>query len=182
LGRILLLTGLPGVGKTTVLQRAIDELNSGGFKVGGMITHEVRREGIRVGFEVEDVSTKRKGWLANVNQPYGPQVGKYRVNLRDLEDVGAKAILNAVTQADIVVFDEIGPMELFSATFKDSVMKALDSEKPVLGTIHYRAKGAFITAVKERRDAGIIEVTPKNREMLPRIIVERITEMMRSGS
>lgn len=165
-----------------MLQRAIDELKSGGFNVGGMITREARKEKTRVGFEVEDLSTKRKGWLAHVNQPYGPRVGKYRVNLKDLEEVGARAIINAATQADVIVIDEIGPMELFSASFKDSAVKAMNSGKAVLGTIHYRARGSFITTIRERKDVEIVEVTLKNREDLPRVIVERIAGMVKTGS
>jgi len=174
------LTGLPGVGKTTVLQRVIDELNGRSFKVGGMMTREVRRDMARVGFEIEDLSTKRKGWLAHVNQPHGPQIGKYKVNLRDLEEVGAKAILNAVQQADIIAIDEIGPMELFSASFKDSVVKAVKSGKAVLGTIHYRVRDPFVTTMKENRDVEVIEVTLKNREVLPRAIADRIAQIVMS--
>lgn len=167
------------MGKTTVVQRVIDELIGRGFKVGGMITREVRRERIRIGFEIEDVSTKHKGWLAHVNQPYGPQIGKYRVNLRDLE-VGAKAILNATMHADIIVIDEIGPMELTSESFKDSVMRAVNSEKVLLGTIHYRVKGSFVSAIKERKDAEMIEITLKNREGLPQMVVRKIAEIVKS--
>jgi len=179
LSRVLLVTGLPGVGKTTVLQSVTDELSVRGFKVGGMMTREVRREGTRIGFEIEDLGTRRKGWLAHVNQPHGPQVGKYRVNLRDLEEVGAKAILDAITQADIIIIDEIGPMEMFSASFKDSVAKAINGQKTVLGTIHYRATGPFITAIKERKDVEIIEVTLRNRNELPEAIGEEVMRMVK---
>lgn len=147
-----------------------------------MITREVRRERTRIGFEIEDLSTGRKGWLAHVNQPSGPRISKYRVNLRDLEEIGASAILNAIMQADTIVVDEIGPMELFSDSFRDSVMKAINSAKVVLGTIHYRAKGSFITSIKEREEVEIIEVTIRNREELPRAIVEKINQMLKTKS
>ena len=174
MGRILLLTGTPGIGKTTVIQRAAYELVKRGFKVGGMITREVREKGTRIGFEIEDLSTRRKGWLAHVNQPVGPKISKYRVNLKDLEDIGVKAIQDAIAKSDIIIVDEIGPMELFSQAFKDSVVKALNSKKPVLGTIHYRAKGYFIESVKKRSDVELIKVDFQNRNRLPLLIVEKI--------
>jgi len=181
LSRVLLLTGLPGVGKTTVLQRAMDQLSVRGFKVGGILTREVRRDKTRIGFEIEDLSTKLKGWLAHVSQPDGPQIGKYRVNLRDLEEVGARAILSAIVQADIIAIDEIGPMELTSTSFTESVTKAINSGKIVLATIHHRAGGPFTAAIRQRKGVEILEVTPKNREELPRVVAEKIAQMMTSS-
>ncbi|NWF97298.1 MAG: DUF2478 domain-containing protein [Candidatus Thorarchaeota archaeon] len=108
--RILLLTGNPGVGKTTVLLRVVEALKAKGYSVGGMISREVRSGGTRVGFEILDLASGRRGWLAHVNQPSGPQVGKYRVNLEDLNSIGAEAIANAVASSDVVAIDEIGPM------------------------------------------------------------------------
>ncbi|MEN3037520.1 MAG: nucleoside-triphosphatase, partial [Candidatus Methanosuratincola petrocarbonis] len=64
--RIFLLTGFPGIGKTTAVLRVADLLGREGFAVGGMITREVRggAGGARVGFEVLDLSTGKRGWLA----------------------------------------------------------------------------------------------------------------------
>ena len=50
--RVLLLTGSPGVGKTTMLLRVVESLKAKGYGVGGMISREVRSDGARVGFEV----------------------------------------------------------------------------------------------------------------------------------
>lgn len=77
--RILLLTGSPGVGKTSVLLRIVESLKAKGYGVGGMISREVRVGGGRVGFEILDLNTGRTGWLAHVTQKHGPQVGRYRV-------------------------------------------------------------------------------------------------------
>ena len=46
----------------------------------------------------------------------GPQLGKYRVRLDDLDSVGAKAVENALN-SDLIIVDEIGPMELSSRRF-----------------------------------------------------------------
>jgi len=62
-----------------------------------------------VGFEIKDITNDKHGWLAYVNQKVGPQVGKYHVNLEDLENVGVKAIVEAKEKCDVVVIDEIGP-------------------------------------------------------------------------
>jgi len=178
LGRILLLTGLPGVGKTTVVETAVKELVAKGFKVGGMITREVRKGGIRIGFQIEDLTTGRLGWLAHIDQAHGPRIGRYRVNQSDLEEVGVKAILEATIRANAIAIDEIGPMELTSESFKDSVTKALESGKVLLGTIHLRVRDPLIEAVEKRSDVEIREVTVENRDELPKLIVQKIADML----
>ena len=65
----------------------------------------------------------------------------------------------------LVVIDEIGPMEIRSAIFRDAVNKALDSEVPVLATIFGRSL-PFTDAIKSRPDVTLIEVRPDNRERL----------------
>jgi len=178
LKRLIFVTGRPGIGKTSVLLRAVDTLKKRGYTVGGMISREVREGGVRVGFEVVDFYTGQRGWLAHVNQPVGPQVSKYRVNLSDLNAIGANSILNAVAKADIVVVDEIGPMELFSYAFKEAVFQAVRSHKPMLGTIHHRARDPLITAIKAREDAEILEVTYENRENLHNTIISKIAQYL----
>ena len=176
--RLVFITGRPGIGKTSVLLRAVDVLKTRGYKVSGMVSREVRKGGVRVGFEIVDFETGRRGWLAHVNQPTGPQVSKYRVNLNDLNIIGASSILNAVANADVVVVDEIGPMELFSPAFKEAVAQAIRSEKPVLGTVHHRARDPLITAIRAREDAEVFEVTYENRGSLHNLIVRRVEECL----
>jgi len=109
--RVLLVTGPPGVGKTTVLTKTVKMLRQRGFNVGGMLSREVRENGVRVGFEIQDLASERRGRLAHINQQSGPQVGRYYVNLADLDAVGVHAIMDAVENCDIVAIDEVGPME-----------------------------------------------------------------------
>lgn len=164
--RVLLLTGAPGVGKTTVLIKTVDALAKD-MAVGGMISREAREGGVRVGFEIIDLSNLKKGWLAHINQKTGPQVGKYHVNLQDLENIGAQAITQALETCDVIAIDEIGPMELFSQKFKHAVRQALESEKLVLAVVHAKARDPLISEAKQRADAETFTVTFANREKLP---------------
>jgi nucleoside-triphosphatase len=171
---VILLTGNPGVGKTTVLTKAVSTLKQKGYRVGGMISREVRESGTRVGFEVLDLSGGRRGWLAHINQKQGPQVGKYRVNLEDLDTIGSAAIADAVEKCGVIAIDEIGPMELFSEKFKQATLKALESRKPVLAVVHWKANDRLIREAKNRQDAEIFTVTQENRDKLPGAIVEKV--------
>jgi nucleoside-triphosphatase len=177
--RLLLLTGSPSVGKTTVLQRTVEALKAKGYSVGGMISRDVHFGGSRVGFEVLDLSSGERGWLAHVNQKSGPQLGKYRVNLENLDSIGAKAIVHAVDTCDVVAIDEIGPMELFSEKFKEAVEKAVESRKLVVGVVHWKAKERLIDEVKKREDAEIMTVTLENRNKINQTITEAAIEFLR---
>jgi len=176
--RLLFLTGGPGVGKTTVLLETVEALRARGYSVGGMISREVRVGGTRVGFEILDLESSNRGWLAHVNQKSGPQVGKYRVNLGDLNSIGVEAILKAVENCDVVAIDEIGPMELFSEKFKEAVRKAVESEKLLVGVVHWKAKDRLIDAVKRREDVEIVTVTHENRNKLLESIAEKSIEFL----
>ena len=76
MSKAIFLTGSPGIGKTTVLMSAVDALKKKGYRVGGMISSEVRIGGSRVGFEIINLLTGQRGMLANINQREGSQVGK----------------------------------------------------------------------------------------------------------
>jgi nucleoside-triphosphatase len=180
--RVLLLTGNPSVGKTTVLAKAVNALKKEGFSVGGMVSREVRDGGVRVGFEILDLNSGRHGWLAHVNQHSGPQVGRYHVNVEDLNSVGAKAVADAVEKCDVVAIDEVGPMELFSEKFKEATRKALESGKPVLAVVHWKASDRLIGEAKSRDDAETFTVTHENRELLPSALSEKIVRLLKSSN
>ncbi len=159
-----------------MLTKTVEALKANGVSVGGMISREVRESGARVGFEILDLTSSRHGWLAHVNQKSGPQVGKYRVNLQDLDQIGVKAIEQALEKCDVVAIDEIGPMELFSQKFKQAVEQALEGKKPILAVVHWKAKDPLITGAKQREDSETFTVTLANRDSLPDQLKRKISE------
>jgi len=169
----ILITGTPGVGKTTVLNRVKDEIESRGYDVGGIYSPEIKENGERIGFAIKDLNTGRNGILSRVNGN-GPRVGKYKVNLKDLEEIGISAVEKALTGADFIIIDEIAPMELKSPKFSRVVEKALDSEISVLAVIHKRSNHPFILKVKNRDDVVVFEVKRENRGVLDREILEAL--------
>jgi nucleoside-triphosphatase len=143
-----------------------------------MICREVREGGLRVGFEIMDLSTGQRGWLAHVNQSTGPKKGKYRVNLTDLDVIGAGSILDALQNADMLAVDEIGPMQLLSPAFSNALLKAVESSKPMLGTIHYRLSNYLVDRIKMMEDTEILKVTYENRENLHNLMANKIIEYL----
>ncbi len=158
----LLLTGRPGVGKTTIIRAVAQALGS---RAGGFYTEEVRERGRRVGFRIVTLDG-RTGWLAHTRLPGRYRVGKYNVNTSDLEKVGVTAVRRALGLCDVVIIDEIGPMELYSPAFKQVVMGAMDSPIPLVATIMSRFE-PWTYALKVRNDTEVWEVTVANRDVIP---------------
>ncbi|MEM3693428.1 MAG: NTPase [Candidatus Bathyarchaeia archaeon] len=181
MGRALLLTGDPGVGKTVAILKVIERLRAEGFRVGGFVSLEVRIKGTRIGFKIQDLSKGVEGWLAHVDQPDGPRIGKYRVNLKDLDQIGTVAIEDALSHPEIhvVAVDEIGPMELFSESFKNAIKRSIEGPKPLIGIIHKRAKGPFIDALRNSPIVEVVEITYTNRDLLPEKIAQKVLGWLR---
>ena len=167
-GPKVLLTGRPGVGKTTVIRRflACTRVEAGGF-----YTQEIRREGRRLGFSLNLLSGERH-ILASVEISGPWRVSKYGVDVRTFEAAAVPEIEKAIATENLVVVDEIGKMELFSERFREVVRLAFDSSAPVLATILSRPH-PFADELRNRGDVSLVEVTLTNRETLPRDLAER---------
>ena len=145
--------------------------------MGGIITSEIRDSRGRLGFQIEDISTHKVGTLAHMYETSGeaPSVGKYHVNLLNLETVGVAAITNAVCTADVIIIDEIGPMELKSREFIMAVELAVSSQKYLIGTIHRMSTHPLVTAIRSNLDSQILEVTLHNRDTIPSEVAAAVT-------
>ena len=166
-------TGRPGVGKTTIIERVLAALD---VDAGGFYTREVRENGKRIGFSIVDLNGET-GVLARVGLESPHRVARYGVDREDLERVGVAALEQAVDGSDLIVMDEIGRMELCSEAFMSAVMRALDSAKPVLGTLQ-ASENEFLDAVRARDDVEVHEVTSANRECLVPVVRDKITELL----
>jgi nucleoside-triphosphatase len=167
-GRVAL-TGRPGVGKTTLIERVIDRL---GVPVGGMITKEIRTCGHRVGFSVIDLETGEEGILAHIHHPGGPKMGRYRVNLRDLEEIGLRAVDRALTAGHLLVIDEVAPMEMTSERFVPLIERALASRQPLLVSTHAHLQHDI--AHRVRRELNLVRVRQGSRDAL----VETVSRLL----
>ena len=162
-----LITGKPGVGKTTLVQKIIRRMRS--VNMAGFYTAEIRSQGIRLGFDLVGLNSKRRT-LAHVGIHTHDRVGKYGV-----DTVGFEAFLVTLDllnpDVQLVVIDEIGKMELFSNRFRSLVRDVLGSDKQLLASIALRGEG-FIREIKQMPNIHLFEVTEGNREGLPEAMLE----------
>ncbi len=162
---IWLLTGPPGVGKSTIVSKVVLRLKSAGVIVGGCATTERKARGTRVGFEVVNLTDGGRGQLASLTATLGPKVGRYRVNLADLASVGAAGLAKAATASEVIVIDEVGPMELVSPEFRRAVMACIDSGRPILAVVHERLEDDLLTKLRVEAESTVT-VSVENRELV----------------
>ncbi len=161
MSRAILLTGAPGSGKTTVLQRVVAQLDC---PVGGFYTREIRSHGVREGFEIVTLDGQRCT-LAHVNIRERERVGRYGVDVAAVESLAVTAIEKAIAARGIVVIDEIGPMEILSERFCQVVLEALQTEATVLGTIVQRGL-SFTDQIKAMPGVTLLQVHRDNQNAL----------------
>ena len=165
----ILITGLPGIGKTTVIKQLVYDLTRYGPR--GFYTEEIRHKGERKGFQIVGLDGRRV-ILAHVfiDSPY--QIGKYRV------DVGAfDSFLDSLNLPDseegLVIIDEIGKMECLCVKFVRMIQELLDSKNIVIATIAH-TDGGVKGKIKERGDVRLFKMNLDNRVSIKNEIREAL--------
>ncbi len=177
--RLLLITGSPGIGKTTLIQRLYDHYTERGVRVAGILTREFRADGERAGFKLLNLGTGEEGWLARKEGAIGPRIGRYKVETRDLERIGVTALLNAASRdARLVLVDEIGPMEMTSQAFRTALSQLVASGKAIVATVRHDSHYPEVEEARKNVDTRTIQVTPANRDSVPQEIIAEVDTML----
>jgi nucleoside-triphosphatase len=167
----IFLTGAPSSGKTTVIKKVIEGLE---YPANGFYTEEERIAGTRVGFVMKTLAGET-GYLAHQDIKSDFRIRRYGVSIHNIETIAVLSINTA--NNNIIILDEIGKMECFSDRFKRAAVKALDSSNVVVGTITLGGD-EFIVKLKTRGDMELIDVTKENRDLLPDIILGKISNLL----
>jgi nucleoside-triphosphatase len=156
----ILLTGLPGCGKTTAVMKIIANLNP--KKVAGFYTQEIREDNTRKGFSWTCLDGTI-GILAHVDIKSPHKVGKYGVDVSGFEKSVVPILDIDYSDAELFVIDEIGKMECFSKKFVTVVRWLFTSNKSVLATVARKGPG-FISEVKNFPGTKLFNLTHQNRD------------------
>jgi nucleoside-triphosphatase len=169
-GLNLLVTGRPGVGKTTLMERVLEQLR-GSLRLAGFTTAEERDpSGQRTGFRILTVDGKQAE-LARAGLRSSVQVGRYGVNLQAFERLALPEL--ARRDVDLIVIDEIGKMECASEPFRHAVQDALEAPVSVLATLG-NARLPFSLALRERPDVQVLTLTEHNRNAMAADLCSRL--------
>jgi len=158
----ILLTGLPGCGKTTAIMKILANLNP--KKVAGFYTQEIREDNTRKGFSWTRLDGTT-GILAHTNIKGPHKVGKYGVDVAGFEKSVLPVLDIERSDAELFVIDEIGKMECFSEKFVAAIHLLFSSNKAVLATVAKKGKG-LIAEVKNYPDTQLFNLTTQNRDKI----------------
>ncbi len=167
---VLLITGAPGIGKTTVIRRVADRIEH--KKLRGFYTEEIREGGQRRGFRLASFDGAAHV-IAHVDFPKRHRVGKYGVEVQVLDD--AARLLRPDLDARVYLVDEIGKMECLSERFIEAMRVLLSGHTPMVATVGAYG-GGFIAEVKHRPECELWEVTHLNRDDMPAQILAWLAE------
>ena len=161
MGRTLLLTGRPGIGKTTVIKAVAEVL---GNRAGGFTTEEMHGPGGRAGFRLATLDGQAAVMAhTNLRGKGRPRVGRYGVDVGAIERIGVAALRLAMQERRVVIIDEIGKMELFCGPFKDIVLRAVGGPHAVIATVMVKPN-PWVDALKAMPQVEGWEVTAQNRD------------------
>ncbi|MBN1798087.1 MAG: hypothetical protein JW822_05905 [Spirochaetales bacterium] len=168
----IFLTGAPSSGKTTIIKKLITLLPC---PAAGFYTEEERIAGRRAGFRMNTLEGKH-GYLAHQDITSEFHIRRYGVSIENIESLAVPAIYPR--DDTVIILDEIGKMECFSDKFRTATLAALDSKNIVIGTVTLGG-GEFIESIKKRSDIEITEVTEKNRDKLPQMLLEKTQKLLK---
>jgi len=173
----ILITGQPGVGKTTAIREIAQRLSE--YQPAGFYTEEIRVKGVRQGFRLVSLDG-REQILSHVEFSGPNRVSRYGVDVQGFERLLDQLDLCHVPSS-VIILDEIGKMECFSTRFKEEVTALLNSAKTVIATIALKGDG-FIQEIKQRTDCRLVTVTHSNRDHLAKTVTEEILTLLKRDS
>lgn len=171
---IIALSAASGAGKTTVCRKAAALASARGYLVAGILTTLRRGPSGERGLDVEDIQHRVRRPLAETTgSADGPIIGPWRFHKGGLE--WGDAVLARATPCDLLVVDELGPLELVHGTGWAQALPALLSGAYRVGLAVVRPAliGAFLGRLEGRR-AITVTVTPSNRDGLPGDLVAQL--------
>ena len=82
-------------------------------------------------------------------------------------------LLEENPNADLIIMDELGFLESNSFVFQQAVLNAINRDIPVIGALR-NGNIPWHKSIKSNPQVSLYEITPENRDMLPRELAARL--------
>jgi len=183
MGRVIMLTGERGVGKSTVCRRGVTLAQGRGLRCGGIIT--VAQRGDRYVLDVHSGRRRRLTDSAGSGQAgRGNTVvtqGRFHFDPRVLS--WGSAILSRATPCDLLVVDEVGPLEIERGKGWVRAFDVLRAGGYALALVVVRPE--LLAQARDRlsgRAVEVLTVTRQNRDRLPVTLVDLAKRELQSAA
>jgi nucleoside-triphosphatase len=157
----VIITGPPGIGKTTIIKHLIKDLKS--LVLRGFYKEEIIDYEICKGFRIITLDYNEQ-ILAHIHFEGPDRIGEYGLNIEGFENLVLPE-LNIRDEVELFIIDEIGRIECLSKRFCDRVLNILNSNVPLIASLAL-ADIPLIKSIKQRDDVSVLHVTYKNRDSL----------------
>ncbi|HEU5005186.1 MAG TPA: nucleoside-triphosphatase [Candidatus Saccharimonadales bacterium] len=129
----LLLTGLPGTGKTTLFRKILPSLDCDLW----IVSEELRDlGGQRIGFKARSSDGASSVFAHKTEVKSEATLGDYLVDIKTIDRLFTQ-LISKVPEDKFVAIDEIGRMQMLSPTFKKAVLDLFSKNFNILATIRY---------------------------------------------
>lgn len=170
----ILITGFPGVGKTTLLIKIFEHFKR--YKPVGFYTQEIRLGSERLGFRISDFYG-RETIFAHVNLKSKYKVGKYFVDVAGFDEF-ISAIPFKSSISPLLIIDEIGKMEIMSLYFRELLVSLLNLENILIASISSRSDD-FFYEIKSRTDVDLYNLEKENRDEVYLRVIQKVNSLLK---
>ncbi len=158
----IMLCGARHVGKTTLIKKILAERD---YRLGGFFTKSI----------VVDDSGFHQIYIHPASQPEDERVYErynkigscntkiHNINSDVFDDEGVH-LLSDVSDANLILMDELGFMEKDSPAFMSRVLELLDGDVTVLGCIKNRTDIPFLNQIRECDKVKVFDIDQSNRD------------------
>ncbi len=168
-----IITGDIHSGKTSFLKQvlAILKEKNPDLKVGGIIAHGFDFNGVRYGFNIENIATGQKEFLCG-QEPADDslKIGRFYFSKQGL-DFGHKAILNNINKLDLLVIDEVGYLELKGQAWFEAIETALKQDNLSIIMVVRKRILDKILALWKTKNFVIIDIATHKPEEIADLVV-----------
>jgi len=156
LPKIWIITGDREAGKTSFCRQIILEAHSRGFSTAGVLSPAVFTQGVKTAIEVEDIAGGQKRLLAILRNEVPDAITRRWKFDEEALKWGSKVLAES-TPCDVLIVDELGPLELEHNQGWIEGIQAIDTGKYLAALVVIRTE-LIITGQQLWPRSGVISL------------------------